>query len=312
MDKISNIFFKYRVVILTISSLILISVVLFKLDESYFKYHIMVKFVESGPLFKNMPVCYKGYRIGRTEKITLSEDYKYTLVEVVLYPKNPKIPKDVEGVVKKHDVLKNYIDLITPEGSTTTALLKNGDTIDGRGIFDMGTFLAEIANSGLIIPLIQNFSGAALSLDRTSVKIGNFFSDSRLILKDNRQNLNQAARDLAVTSKSLKKITSKFNTSITEDKLNNTTSSVSKASTNILTATENIKNITQSVDCATRNLDKTIAKIDSTVSDTNVITSNVKTITSGFCQILGKRFAGLRIIFGKPLKSNSCCKNCSK
>lgn len=297
MNKLINLFLKFRVMILISLLFVLLSLALLMLYEEHSRYHVFVKFAKSGPLYKNMPVCFKGYAIGQTQKVTLSDDYKYTLVKIVLYPKNPKLPKDIEGVVKKHDFLGNYIDLI-PSDEPSAELLKNGDTIDGIPIFDLGTFLAEIADSGLIVPLIQNFSDTALSLNRTSNKIGNFFSDSRLILNDNRQNLKH-------TTESLSKITSNVNKSFSKDKLNNTTSSVNKSATNIQAITENVKNITQSVDCATRNLDKTIEKIDCTAS-------NVKVITGGFREVMGKRFAGLRIIFGKPLNKNKCPQNCSK
>lgn len=296
MNKLVNIFLKSRVLILILLFIIIISWGIFKLYD-HSRYHIMVKFTTSGPLFRGMPVCFKGYRIGHTQKVTISDDYKYTLVKIVLYPKNPKLPKDIEGVVKKHDMLGNYIDLI-PSDELSTAILKNGDIIDGKSFFDIGTFLSKIDDSGLIIPLLQNYSDTALSINKTSTKIGDFFSDSRLILKDNRQNLKH-------TTESLNKITSNFNKSFSKDKLNNTTSSVNKSAANIQAITENVKNITQSVDCATKNLDKTIAKIDCTAS-------NVKAITGGFRDVMGKRFAGLRIIFGKPLNKDNCNKNCPK
>lgn len=297
-------FYKYGIIIFFVLFIILTSFGVFKLYEDYSRYHIYVKFLESGPLYKNMPVCFKGYQIGYTQKVVLNADYKYTMVKIALYPKNPKLPKDTEGVVKKHDFLGNYIDLL-PSEEPSGGILKNGDIILGKPLFDVGTFLSEIADSGLIIPLIQNFSDTALSLSKTSTKIGDFFIDSRIVLKDNRQNLKH-------TTESLNKITSNFNTSFSKAKLNTTTSKVEESATNIKEVTENVKNITRSVDCATRNLDKTMAKIDSTISNANAVASNAKVITGGFCEILGKRFAGLRIIFGKPLKNNKCAKNCSK
>ena len=304
MNKLFDTFYKFRVIILSLF-IVFIFFGMFQFYESYFKYHITAKFEESGPLYKNMPVFYRGCEIGRIQKVVLSEDYKYTYAKIVLYPKNPKLPKDVEAVVKRHDILKNYIDLVNQD-PPSAILLKNGEVIDGKPIFEIGTFLAEISDSGLLIPLIQNFSDVAVNLSKTSSEVKNFFSDLRLILKDNRQNLKQTTKDFALTSKSLKNVTSRFNNSITEDKLNNTTSSINKSSSNILTTTENIKNITENIDIATKNLDKTVAKIDCTISEANAVASNAKVITGGFCQVLGKRFAGLRIIFGKPLNKNKC------
>lgn len=296
MNKLFIITSKYKIIIISLF-IILIAIGLFKLAEEHSRSHIFVKFVKSGPLFKGMPVCFKGYRIGQTQKVILSDDYKYTLVKIVLYPKNPKLPKDIEGVVKKHDMLGNYIDLIVSE-DPSTKLLKNGDIVNGKPIFDIGTFLSKIDDSGILIPLLQNYSDTALNISKTSTKIGDFFSDSRSVLKENRQNLKH-------TTESLNKITSNFNTSFSKDKLNDTTSSVNKSATNIQEITENVKNITQSVDCATKNLDKTMSKIDCTAS-------NVKVITGGFREVMGKRFAGLRIILGKPLNKTNCGQNCSK
>lgn len=303
MNKLVNIFLKLVGIILVLLFITFISLGIYNLYDN-FRYHIMVKFVASGPLFRGMPVCFKGYRIGHTQNVTLSEDYKYTLVKIVLYPKNPKLPKDITGVVKKHDMLGNYIDLIVAE-EPSAALLHNGDIIDGKPIFDVGTFLAKIDDSDILIPLLQNYSDTALSITKTSTKVDSFFTDSRSILKDNRQNLKH-------TTESLNKITSNFNASFNKDKLHNTSSSVEKSATNIQAATESVKNIAQSVDCATRNLDKTMEKIDATLCEAHAVATNAKVITGGFREVLAKRFAGLRIIFGKPLNKDNCRQNCSK
>lgn len=313
MNKLLEMLSKYKLI--TVISILLfsiyISVNLYNWYKDKTSYHIFVKFVKSGPLFTKMPVCFKGYEIGLTQTVTLSDDYKYTLVKIVLFPKNPKLPKDIDAVVKKHDFLGNYIDLI-PSDEASNELLKDGDTIDGTPLFDLGTFMAEIADSKLLIPLIQNFSDTAVSLNKTSGKIGDFFSDSRSVLKDNKQNINESTKNFAKSSKSLTKITSNINTSFNKDKLDSTSTSMNKSVTNIQAATENIKNITQSVDCATRNLDKTMGKIDGTISETKDVATNVKVITCGIRETMSKKFAGLRIIFGKPLNKNKCVRNCAK
>lgn len=307
MDKLFQIFIKYKSIILIPLCFILVLTSVLWLHEISNRYYITAKFAKSEPLYINMPVYYKGYKIGRTQKIEPTEDYKYTLVKIVLYPKEPKLSKDVIAKAKNPNKGKDYIDLITPDQPSTT-LLKNGSIIEGETAFDVEGFLSDIAEADILVPLLQHFSDVLVSAGKTSDEIRDFFSDSRWILKDSRQNLKQTTNNLAITTKSLVKITSKFNNSITKDKLNNTTSNIDKSSTNVLAATESIKNITQSVDCATRNLDKTAAKIDCTISEANTIASNVKVITNGFCQVLGRRFAGLRIFFGKPINNNKCSK----
>ena len=289
-------FFKFLIFIF----LILVLFLAFWLYEVFFGYFIIVKFSESSPLHMNTPVYYKGYKIGQIKKISPSKDYKSTLVKILLYPKEPKLPENIVAKAKKPNSRKDYIDLLTPD-QPSDKILKKWGTIEGEQAFDLEAFLSDIADSGIVVPLMQNFSDTLVSANKTSVEIKNFFSDSRLILKDNRQNLKQTTKDLSKMSKSLTQVTSRLNKSITEGKLDNTTTNVDKSSANILEATENIKKITTNVDNATKNLDKTMCKIDSTLSKTDIIASNVKTITSGLCEVLHKRFAGLRIIFGKPM-----------
>lgn len=311
MNKSFNTYTTYGLIILISLFFILVLTFVFKLSESRSRYYIIAKFSESGPLYKNMPVYYKGVKIGQAKDIKISDDYQYSLVKIELYPSKPKLSTDIVAKVKNHNVRKEYIDLSVPDQASST-LLKNGSTIDGEGAFDLEAFLSDIADSGLIIPLLQTFSDTLASINKTSVQVENFFTDSRSILKDNRQNIKQSTKDFAQTSKSLTKLTSNINNSITEEKINSTTSSINKSSNNVLTATETIKDITKNIDSATKNLDKTIAKIDCTISEANKITTNVKVITCGLRETLEKRFAGMRIMFGKPLNKNGCVKNCLK
>lgn len=290
----------------TLITLILsfISVLGFHLYDRHYRYHITAKFVDSGPLHKNMPIYCKGYKIGKIEDVKLSKDCKYTFVKIVLFSKEQMIPENVIAQVKTRESKEDYIDLVIPEDPSTT-ILKNGGVIEGEAAFELGKFLSGILASGMLDPIIEDASALLSSISDTSDKIGSFFSDSHVLLDDNRQNIRHS-------TKSLTEITSKINNSIKEEELNNTMSRVGTSSTNILAASESIKNITAKVDCATNNIDKTVEKVDSTMSDVKASASNIKSITSGLCEVLTKRFAGLRIIFGRPMKKNSCPNNCTK
>lgn len=302
MNKLFN---KHKIKILISLFSILILLLIYHLYEFFFGYYIIAKFTESGPLYVNTPVYYKGYKIGKIEKVRLSQDYKYTLVKMLLYPKNPKLPDDIVAKAKKPNDRKDYIDLVS-SNDPSAAILKNGSIIDGEPAFDIQELLAGVADSEIIVPLLQHFSDLLVNAGNASNEIKNFFTDSRIILKDNKHDLRQTTRRLALSSDSLANITSRFDNSITEDKLNITTSSFNKSSVNVLSATESIKNIAQNIDCATRNLDKTMETIDTTICEANNAASHIEVITRGFCEVLGKRFAGLRIIFGKPVNNNKC------
>lgn len=308
MNKLFKIFSKYQFLIIISLFFVLALIYTFWQYDANTRFYIIAKFADSGPLYKNMPVFYKGYDIGHIKKINISPDYKYSLARMEFYPKNPKLYDNIVAKAKKLEEKDDYIDLIYPDPPSET-LLKKGGVIEGRGAFDMDLFLSDVAEADILVPLLQNFSDVLVSAEKTSDEIKKFFSDARLILKDNRQNLNITTQNIAQTSKSLRITTSNFNNSITRDKLNSTTSNVYKSSDNILSVTESIKNITQNVDSATKNLDKTIAKVDCTITEANIIATNIRVITTSLCNALGKRFAGLKILFGKPM-NNQCPKKC--
>lgn len=311
MNKLHEIFSEHRVIVSTLLFLLLIlfvSLAVWRYKASN-KFYITAKFSESAPLFVNMNVYYKGYKIGKVKKIYPSDDYKYTMVKIVMYPKNPKLP---EGLIARDDkeiTKKDYIDLMSPDPLTGN-ILKKGSIIDGQATYNVSSFFEEITNSGIMVPLLQNFSDALVSVNKTSNEIKSFFSDSRGVLKDNRQNLKQTTSGLSTSSKALTKFASRLNNTITDVKLTNTTSNIDRASTNILTATENINRITSKVNSATENLDQTRANIDSTICEINGAASNIKTISGSLREALGQRFAGLKIFFGKPGCNQKCPSAC--
>ena len=188
--------------ILTLLFFVLISAYAFYVYERHYEYDISAKFSESGPLYKDMPVYFKGYEIGKVKSIYLSKDYKYSYAKIKLYPLKPKLPEEVVAKVRHHNVRKEYIDLLPPD-DPSGVILKRDAIIAGEPAFDIEAFLSDIADSGLIVPLLQTFTDTLTSLNKTSTEIGNFFTDSRVILKDNRQNIHQTTRGLAQSTKYL-------------------------------------------------------------------------------------------------------------
>ena len=50
--------------------------------------YITVEFNDARPVRNKIPVYYKGYRIGKVQKIKPNDNFQTTLVTIVLYPKN--------------------------------------------------------------------------------------------------------------------------------------------------------------------------------------------------------------------------------
>lgn len=291
-------FLKHRLITAILAFIIVFLMAVLQIYDTFFRYHISAKFVTANPLYSGMPVYYRGYKIGETQSVELSKDYKYTLVKILLYPKNPKLPDTTIAKIKKFDMRKDYIELIE-SGEQSEGYLKNDSIIEGEPAFDLESLINDLLDSGVLNPVIDNISEFIASMNDTSDKMGTFFADSNNVLKANKQNINK-------TTQSLQELTSKINNSINENEVKDTISNITKSSENIVTTTENIKNISTRADCATKNIGETSDKVDKILTDTRVTASNVKEITCGMKRTLNKRFTLLRLIFGRAVNSPEC------
>ena len=67
-------------------------------------------------------------------------------------------------------------------------------------------------------------------------------------------------------------------------------------------ASLNVSNITKHADSQTISLvDCVIQNTNAVIENVNVVVSNVYDIVKGFKATLSKRFAGMKIMFGKPI-----------
>ncbi|MCQ2957701.1 MAG: MCE family protein, partial [Candidatus Gastranaerophilales bacterium] len=109
--------------------------------------NVVIKFEDLGPVYKRMPVYYKGYKIGITKKIEPSKDYKSTLVTVNFYPKELKLPSNTTAKVKKLDTGIDYIELLYPKNPSGT-FLETGEIIEGKTAMDIQSFMSAQVDSG--------------------------------------------------------------------------------------------------------------------------------------------------------------------
>lgn len=302
-------FFRNKFFISFFLFLILLIGLIIHFSKTNSRTYIIAEFNESGPLHKNMPVYFKGYKIGKVANVELDKEYKNTIVKIVLYPKEPRLSKDIIAKVKTHDILRmDYIELKIPE-EASDELLQKGDAIEGEGAFDMSSLLSEIADAKIIVPLLESAIEASESITNATTQAGNSFSEITSILKENKNNIKTTTKELASTTKSLNQMSSNLNISLTKTVLSNSTKNIDQSTSNILKTSENIKNISENIDKATKDIDKTIEKIDCAISQTSSTVGNLNVIANGFRKTFSKSFGGLRVIFGKSIKYNNFAKN---
>ena len=78
MEQIFN---KYKHYLLTIILIIFFTILAYKhLTSTY----IVIEFKDLRPVHERLNVYYKGFKVGKTEKIFPSKDYNSTFIKVIL------------------------------------------------------------------------------------------------------------------------------------------------------------------------------------------------------------------------------------
>lgn len=290
--------------LLTIFLSIVLILLLFIAVKMFTNIYITIQFDELAPFNANMPVYYKGFKVGKARSIKPSKDFKKTLVNVVLDYKNLKLPKNTVAWVKKIDKGEregrfDYIELKYPD-APSIYYLKTGSHIEGKTSLDWNTLLAQQAEKGGLDGISENLDELIVSLKDTSDSLNAIFKTLNEILMENRADIRLSAANLSKTTDNLRAVSLKINDSITQDGINNTTSGIEGSSENIDEATRNFKEISG-------NLNHMMPYIDATIMDVNTTMCNVTQISQGILETLQKRMGLMRLLVGQPVKKKKCC-----
>lgn len=298
-----------KISLIAIITIIGIATLLFAADrikENYgYNYKITARFKELGPVYKSMPVYYKGFKIGKTRKIEPSENYQFSQVTIILYPKKLLLPENISAKVKKLDSGKDYIELVYPD-MPSVELLKSGTIIEGKTAMDIESFMSAQAESGVFASISDNMGSTLKSVEKTSDEVNLFFKDLREIMKENRVNIKTTTKNTAEITTNINSITKKLDKSLSAEKLENSAANLNQTTTNLKESTELILYIAKNIELVTKDLDKSKKKLDAILEEVHVSMLNIKGISCGFCELMGKRAAGARFLFGKPVSCKKC------
>ncbi len=259
--------------------------------------YLTIEFNDARPVRNKIPVYYKGYRIGKVEKIKPSEDFKTTNVTIVLYPKKLKLPINTTAMLTREKRGESYetdfIDLLYPD-NPSEAILRDGDSIIGVTTLDMDKFFSEKAASGELDAITKNVNTLLENLQATSKALSELMSVLQDTVNENRPSIREMTSNLAQASNQFKLFSIKLNNSINQREIQSTFSSLSSSSANFSSTTKNIDKFTES-------LNSSIPEIRCIINNTDKITNDIETITSGLKCTMSKKFGGLRIFLGKPI-----------
>lgn len=266
--------------------------------------YITIQFDELAPFETNMPVYYKGFRVGRTRSIKPDKDFKHTLVKVVLDYKDLKLPKNTTALVKKIDKGEregrfDYIELEYPD-SPSIYFLKTGSYIKGKTSLDWNALIAQQADKGTLDDISGGIDELLDSLKDTSDSLNTIFVTLNDILAENRPNILNASNNLSKTTNNLQEVSLRMNNSLSQERLDNTTTGFEGSSTNVDDATKNLKEVSE-------NLNQMMPYINATIVDVNTTMCNVTKISQGILETLQKRMGLMRLLMGQPVKKKKCC-----
>ena len=278
-----------------IGLLILICAVLWLgiyLDKAAHYTRIKAEFVELEPFPVDMPVFFKGFKIGKITKITPNEDFTATEMYITLYPRNLNFPKNIYAQVKSYKDDWDYVEIELPE-LATEQLLKSGDMIKGKSNVTFESLVRKHAENGSFDVIIDTLGEVMVSVNSAVQQADGLLSDVRKTIQSNQNYISLTTRNLSEATGNLSKTTVKIDGSVNQQTLDNTMK-------NLEETTKNMQQITRNIDCATRNL-------SDTMNEVNEISENINGITNGVNCTMKKRFGGFRLIFGK---AEQCCKKC--
>lgn len=259
--------------------------------------YLTVEFNDARPVRNKIPVYYKGYRIGKVEKIKPSEDFKTTNVTIVLYPRRLKLPINTTAMLTREKRGESYetdfIDLLYPD-NPSEAILRDGDSIIGVTTLDMDNFFSKKAASGELDAITKNVNTLLENLQATSKALSELMSVLQDTVNENRPSIKEMTSNFAEASNQFKSFSIKLNNSINQQEIQSTFSSLNSSSANFSSTTKNIDKFTES-------LNSSIPEIRSIISNTDKITDDIETITSGLKCTMSKKFGGLRLFLGKPI-----------
>lgn len=274
--------------------------------------YLTVEFNDARPVRNKIPVYYKGYRIGKVEKIRPNDNFQTTLVTIVLYPKNLKLPKNTTALLtreKRERKEIDFINLIYPEKPSDTTLT-DGDIINGFTTVDIENYFSSKALTGELDTLTNNANNLMESLKLTSDALTEFLNILSDTVDENRPAIKTMTNNLAQMSNSFRLFALKMNNSMSETQLKNTFSNLDKTSSSVVVTTKNIEGITENIDSITGDISSQGAQISSSIENAEIITKNLADITGGIRNTMSKNFGGLRLIFGKPISAPKCKRTC--
>lgn len=268
--------------------------------------YIKAEFNKMDPIPSKMGVYYKGYKLGSTNRLRISKDFKKTYLYITLNQRGLHLPKNIRVKIKKYDNETKYVDIIYPK-RPMIRYIRTGDTIKG----DTGFIFSGISdiNQAHIDDLSEKGGDLLSSAKKTTDSLTEMFDLVTDILGENRENilnsttsLKNGMKNLEQTTQNMKAMSNKVNDGITKQNIQNSTKNIEQMTSNFANSSKDFISITGNFNKTSSDFSVLVPKLSTLIDVVQMSICNVNDITLGLKKTLQQKWGGARIIFGKPIK----------
>lgn len=253
---------------------------------------IIVEFDSLEPFKKWIPVYFKGFRLGRVSKVYPTEDFTATRVELHIHHKALRLPVNTTATFMVKDDDKEYLELIYPK-SPYLEYLKNGAVIKGSMGVNLDNFLRNQAANGGLDEIKNNVNSTVRSAGETFDALTEMINVMTGILEDVRPMIDDTVKNVNLASKDLKDVSKSLRKTVDKGYVDKTLYNFQQTSGNLVITTDNFSGFSG-------NLNKqSVVLTNCLLKNLNIVVKNINQIIVGIGETMKKRFAGLRLIFGK-------------
>lgn len=254
---------------------------------------VTAQFEELEPFRSNLPVYYKGFRLGKTTKVYPSDNYLITNVDMRLKSKDLHLPANVTAILRRKDN-KDYVELIYPT-SPYIEELKYNTTIKGTVGVNFEHFLQDQVNNGGLDEIKNNVNNTVKSAGETFDALTNLLVVFTEIMQDVRPSINSTVQNFEKTSDNLANISTSLKNSVDKGYIDSTLYNFQETSGNLVLTTKNFGGFSDTLNRESSFLTNCLLK------NLNIVVSNINQIVVGVGETLKKNFGGLRLFLGKAI-----------
>ncbi len=305
---------------------------------------IYAQFVKPEALTTGIQVFYKGVNVGKIRRVRFADDLKSTIVEINLYMKNLRLPANITAKTRSEGIAgQKYIELLYPE-NPSKQIISDKIVIKGQPSFsfsDIEEFLKDQFKEERVKRFIDNMERSIIVQEKMAIDISELSANMNQLLNQNEKELLAIIRNGAKSTDKLNKILADLNqvTKMPEfkkdlSKIISSTGNITGRISNVFeeeSTEDNIKDIITNLKESTVKLNTSMSRFNTVLGKTSCVLDQTRDLTIGNgvvlntlnntnatvkqvdcfvnCMegILNKRFALLRLMFGKPGKAFEKC-----